>query len=104
MLEELPQRSQRAQRWAIPISVISVASVANSYSYLCEKIIIVKFLLPVQPLASVTIIVKLKVPSADGLPEIKPLLALSVRPLGNEPETTWKVNGATPPTALSVWL
>jgi hypothetical protein len=38
-----------------------------------------------QPLASVAVIVKLNVPAAVGVPEMRPLLLESVNPFGNAP-------------------
>lgn len=42
-------------------------------------------------LASTTLTVKDEVPDAVGVPEIAPLLAVSVKPVGNEPELTLQV-------------
>ena len=53
--------------------------------------------------ASVTWGVKVKVPAADGIPEITPLLGLSVTPVGNAPENL-QVNGGAPPVATNVLL
>jgi hypothetical protein len=60
--------------------------------------------LPGQLLASVAVIVKLKVPATLGVPEMTPVVALNVRPLGSAPLETVKVYGAVPPTAETVWL
>ena len=60
--------------------------------------------LPGQPFASVAVIVKLKVPARVSVPEMTPVLALSVKPFGSAPLETVKVYGAVPPTAETVWL
>jgi hypothetical protein len=60
--------------------------------------------LPGQPFASVAVIVKLKVPAAVSVPEIKPVVGLSTRPVGRAPLETVKVYGAVPPTPETVWL
>ena len=60
--------------------------------------------LPGQLLASVAVIVKLKVPAAVGVPEMTPVVALSVKPFGSAPIETVKVYGPVPPTAEIVWL
>ena len=39
------------------------------------------------PFESTTLEVKVKVPAAAGLPEIRPVELLSVNPCGSEPET-----------------
>ena len=59
---------------------------------------------PGQLFASVAVIVKLKVPAAVGVPEMTPVVALSVSPFGRAPLETVKVYGAVPPTAETVWL
>jgi hypothetical protein len=51
---------------------------------------------------SATPMVKLEVPAAVGVPEITPVLALSVKPAGRLPVLTLHVYGATPPLAASV--
>jgi hypothetical protein len=50
-------------------------------------------------LESLTVIVKLVVPVAVGLPEMMPLAGLRVRPAGRLPVTD-QVYGAVPPVAL----
>lgn len=50
---------------------------------------------------SVTLIVKVELPGAVGVPEIVPL-ALKVSPAGNDPLEMLHVSGATPPLAVSV--
>ena len=60
--------------------------------------------LPGQLLASVALIVKLNWPAVVGVPEMMPVVALSVRPLGSEPLETVNVYGAVPPVAEIVWL
>jgi hypothetical protein len=58
--------------------------------------------LPVQPLASVAVIVKLKAPDAVGVPDKSPALE---RPSPDgRPGPTPNENGAVPPVALIVWL
>ena len=58
---------------------------------------------PVQPLASVAVIVKVNWPGVVGVPEMTPV-ALSARPFGSAPLETEKVNWAVPPVAKAVWL
>jgi len=58
--------------------------------------------LPVKPRLSVTVIVKLKVPVALGVPEMTRLEELSVVPLGSAPDVTANVNGDVPPCAAIV--
>jgi hypothetical protein len=60
--------------------------------------------LPGQLLASVAVIVKLNWPAVVGVPEMTPVVALSVRPGGSAPLETVKVYGAVPPVAEIVWL
>src|SRR5208283_5897626 len=48
---------------------------------------------------SVTLIVKLKVPAAAGVPEIVPVAADNVRPVGNAPELMLQLYGVVPPLA-----
>jgi hypothetical protein len=48
---------------------------------------------------SVTITVNCEAPTARAEPVIVPVAASSVRPLGNDPDTTDHVYGATPPEA-----
>jgi len=60
--------------------------------------------LPGQLFASVAVIVKGKVPAADGVPEMRPVVGFSVRPFGSVPVETANVYGAVPPTAETVWL
>ena len=52
--------------------------------------------------ASLTWTVKLKVPAAVGVPEMAPLLGLSVRPGGRDPLATDQVYGRVPPLAVNV--
>jgi hypothetical protein len=52
--------------------------------------------------ASVTFTVKLDVPVAEGVPEITPVLAFSVRPAGKLPLLMLHVYGVTPPVAVTV--
>jgi hypothetical protein len=59
---------------------------------------------PGQLLASVAVIVKLNWPAVVGVPEITPVVALSVRPGGSAPLETEKVYGGVPPVAETVWL
>ena len=54
------------------------------------------------PKLSVTVIVKLKVLAAVGVPEITPLDGLSIVPVGRAPEVTAKVWGDVPPCAVIV--
>jgi hypothetical protein len=57
------------------------------------------------PLESVTLIVKLNVPCAVGVPEIRTefvVLAPRDNPVGRLPDAMDHVNGATPPVASTV--
>jgi hypothetical protein len=47
--------------------------------------------------ASVTVTVKLLVPVAEGVPEITPVLAVSDKPAGKDPELIDHVKGDVPP-------
>ena len=58
---------------------------------------------PVQLLAPFAWIVKVKLPTAVGVPERTPAV-VSVSPLGRAPVVTVKVYGLTPPLAVMVWL
>lgn len=49
---------------------------------------------------SVTCAVYEDVPTVVGVPDITPVLALRVRPGGNEPEIIAKVYGGVPPLAI----
>ncbi len=49
------------------------------------------------PLLSTTLIVKSKVPAADGVPVIAPVVVFRLKPAGREPAETEKVYGETPP-------
>jgi hypothetical protein len=53
-------------------------------------------------LESVTWTVKLKVPMVVGVPEITPVAALSVKPVGSDPLAIDHVYGEVPPLAASV--
>jgi hypothetical protein len=53
--------------------------------------------------ASVTDAVKLDVPLAVGLPEIRPLDVFRVSPAGSCPEAMLQVYGAVPPVACKAW-
>ena len=46
--------------------------------------------LPLQPLMSVAVMVKVKFPAVVGVPEMRPVVELSVRPGGNNPLETVK--------------
>ena len=59
--------------------------------------------LPVVPLASVAVTVKVEEPAAVGVPLRTPP-AESVSHAGSEPAVTAKVYGAVPPLAVRVWL
>jgi hypothetical protein len=48
--------------------------------------------------------VKLLVPDPVGVPEIAPLLAVSMSPAGKDPEAIDQVYGVVPPVAASVAL
>ena len=61
-------------------------------------------LLPGQLLASVALIVKLNWPAVVGVPEMTPVVPLSVKPFGSDPLETVKVYGPVPPVAEIVWL
>ena len=52
---------------------------------------------------SVTCGIKWNVPAADGMPEIMPVLGLSVTPVGSAPENV-HVSGGAPPVAINVRL
>ena len=59
------------------------------------------------PVESVTLIVKVNVPCADGVPEIVTefvVLAQRDKPPGSAPDATVQVKGATPPDAVIVAL
>jgi hypothetical protein len=59
--------------------------------------------LPVQVFVSVAVIVKAKVPTVVGVPEMTPVEALSDRPFGSAPLETVKVYGkAVLPAAETV--
>lgn len=62
--------------------------------------------LPVGVSASVTVTVKLSVPTNVplGVPEITPVAAFNVRPVGRLPVVTAQVYGEMPPAACRVWL
>ena len=60
--------------------------------------------LPGQLLASVAVIVKVYWPDVVGVPEMTPVVVLSVRPGGSVPLVSAKVYGAVPPVAETVWL
>jgi hypothetical protein len=51
---------------------------------------------------SVTLAVNLNVPAAVGVPEITPVLAMSDRPGGKEPEAIAQLYGGVPPLAVSI--
>ena len=55
-------------------------------------------------MASLAEIVKLKNPDVVGVPEMTPVVGLSVSPVGKAPPETANVYGATPPDAMIVWL
>ena len=55
-------------------------------------------------LESVTLIVKVLIPVVTGVPEMTPVAALRLRPVGSEPVLTEKVYGCTPPLTAMVWL
>jgi hypothetical protein len=48
---------------------------------------------------SATVAVKLKVPLAEGVPEIRPVLAARLSPAGRLPEVIDQVYGVVPPVA-----
>ena len=50
---------------------------------------------------SLTVMVKLNVPLAVGVPEISPVEAFSVNPAGSDPALTDHVLGPAPPAAES---
>ena len=56
----------------------------------------------VRPAESVTVMEKLDVPAAVGVPEIAPFDA-TVSPAGREPLVTAKEYGPVPPVAVTVW-
>lgn len=60
--------------------------------------------LPGQPFASVAVIVKLNCPAVVGVPEMTPVVELSVSPGGSAPSETAKIYGGVPPTAEIVSL
>ena len=51
---------------------------------------------------SVTLIVKLEAPAVVGVPEIAPVAAVSVRPVGSEPEVMLQLYGVVPLDAANV--
>ena len=53
------------------------------------------------PFESTTLDVKVDVPAAVGVPEIKPVVVLSVSPAGSEPETIENVYVPLPPLTFS---
>ena len=57
---------------------------------------------PVAPTVSVPVIVKLKVLATVGVPLIRPVLALRLKPLGKAPAETLNVTVPVPPLALTV--
>ena len=59
--------------------------------------------LPVLPLVSVTVTVKLNAPTAVGEPESSPAEE-SVRPPGSAPAVTVKAGAPAPPLAAMLWL
>ena len=65
-------------------------------------IVIVYRRLPVQPVASVAVIVKVNVPTVVGVPVIAPVLELRSRPVGSEPLDTENVYGEVPPEPETV--
>lgn len=62
-----------------------------------EPIVMVKFLLPLFPAASVTLIPKAKAPETTGVPEITPVLEFNKSPDGRLPDVTDHVYGGPPP-------
>ena len=58
---------------------------------------------PVQPLASVAVIVDVNMPTVVGVPEIMPLLESDI-PGASSPAVTLKVYGAFPPLAVMLLL
>ena len=67
-------------------------------------IIIENALVTVLALASVTLRVTLLVPAAVGMPEIRPVEAFNVSPLGKLPLDFDQVKEAIPPLTANVWL
>jgi len=59
---------------------------------------------PVQPFWSVAVTVKVNVPVAVGVPEIRPLLVIGDSPVGSDPAVMVNVYGPVPPLAVIVWL
>src|ERR1700722_11699807 len=58
------------------------------------------------PVESLTLIVKVKLPSMSGVPAMGTellVLAPSDNPPGSAPDATDQANGPTPPVALTVW-
>ena len=53
---------------------------------------------------SVTCGVKVKVPAADDVPEITPVLGLRVTPVGSVPDWMLHVSAPVPPVAVNVRL
>src|SRR4029079_1198048 len=56
------------------------------------------------PWLSVTVAVNVKLPVLVGVPAMRPVEAVSVRPSGRLPEVTLQVYGAVPELTESVWL
>ena len=61
-------------------------------------------LVAVAPTESVTLIVKLYVPSAEGVPLITPVLVFRLKLVGKEPESIENVLVPVPPLADTVSL
>jgi hypothetical protein len=55
-------------------------------------------------LESVTVAVKVNVPTAVGVPEITPVELFSVSPAGSAPEVTLHAQGVAPPAAIRLVL
>ena len=66
------------------------------------SIVIDKVWIPLTPALSIGCTVKKYVAAAFGVPEITPLLGLSVNPLGSEPLDSDHVYVPVPPEACSV--
>ena len=68
------------------------------------QVLTVKLREPVQPAASVAVMVKVALPAVVGVPLITPVVPLSIKPAGSEPFVTLNANVPVAPVALTVWL
>ena len=76
--------------------------VKNPVFTIGAAIVMLKLLVAVAAMESVTRTVKVETAAMVGVPVMAPVLAFRVRPAGSEPVTTDHVRGAVPPLAASV--